>query len=234
MHLSCSLAAGEFFFFSLTQRRGALPPFRKQLFVCLHPGCEVSCTDEMLLDQHVKEHFEIPSTAANNLTDFGKHEQALEEAKCRVDEATSPPTELQTLPEGHLCLEPNCNKAFKWVGDLQRHRKTHQIGAKDYDCPATGCARKGLRGFWRSDKLRDHLLAKHGIDEEGKLIAKGVIAFPSIKPYLLGVANRKTPYEEANYRPIKFYLFAIPWQERHQQQVDTMEFRKHILVPKFW
>lgn len=169
----------------------------------------------MLLDQHVKKHFEIPLIAANNLTDFGNHEQALEEAKCRVDEAPSPPTEVQTLPDEYFCFEPNCNKAFKRAGDLKRHRKTHRTGAKDFDCPATGCARKGTKGFWRSDKLRDHLLAKHGIDEEGKLIATGVVLFPSIKPYLLGGANLKTWFEEANNRPIESYPFAIPRQERH-------------------
>lgn len=167
------------FFFTLTERRGGRSSHCS--LVCLYPGCEVCCTNEMLLDQHMKEHFEISPAAAKSLTDFGKHKQALEGAKCHVGEATSPSAELQNLPEGHLCLEPNCNRAYKRVSDLKRHRKTHQTGAKDYDCPVTGCIRKGPKGFWRSDKLRDHLLAKHGIDEKGRLIATGVqvVLFPA-------------------------------------------------------
>lgn len=165
----------------------------------------------MLLDKHVKEHFKIPLAAANPDYNSLNHEIALEETKGHVDDDTSHSIELQTPPQRYLCLEPNCNKGFSRVGDLQRHYKTHQTGAKDFDCPATGCARKGPNGFWRSDKLRDHLLYKHGIDQNGVLVATGVVLFPTMKQYLRGFET--TPYEKANYLPIDKYLIAISQQK---------------------
>ncbi|KAL8735766.1 MAG: hypothetical protein Q9166_000629 [cf. Caloplaca sp. 2 TL-2023] len=59
------------------------------------------------------------------------------------------------------CKVPDCNKAFCRKADLDRHLKNHQSGPRTYDCLAQKCPRKGLKGFWRLDKFKDHLDRKH-------------------------------------------------------------------------
>ncbi|KAL8857791.1 MAG: hypothetical protein Q9178_005691 [Gyalolechia marmorata] len=59
------------------------------------------------------------------------------------------------------CSVPDCDKAFGRKGDLQRHLKSHQSGPRSYNCVADGCPRRGMKGFWRRDKLKDHLDRKH-------------------------------------------------------------------------
>ncbi|KAL9023045.1 MAG: hypothetical protein Q9196_007415, partial [Gyalolechia fulgens] len=60
-----------------------------------------------------------------------------------------------------FCEAADCNKAYIRHGDLDRHRKSHGTGPKAYDCCVARCPRKGYKGFWRIDKLKDHLDCKH-------------------------------------------------------------------------
>ncbi|KAL8910956.1 MAG: hypothetical protein Q9172_007760 [Xanthocarpia lactea] len=59
------------------------------------------------------------------------------------------------------CGVPDCDKAFVRRSDLYRHLKSHQSGPRTYNCLADGCPRRGMKGFWRQDKLKDHLDRKH-------------------------------------------------------------------------
>ena len=59
------------------------------------------------------------------------------------------------------CGVPDCDKAFGRKSDLNRHLKSHQSGPRSHNCLADGCPRRGTKGFWRLDKLMDHLDRKH-------------------------------------------------------------------------
>lgn len=61
----------------------------------------------------------------------------------------------------HKCGVEDCDKAFLNKGDLVRHLQTHKSGPRTHDCLAEGCPRRGLKGFWRADKFKDHMDRKH-------------------------------------------------------------------------
>lgn len=61
-----------------------------------------------------------------------------------------PPT-----PQRPTCTE--CNQTFGRPSDLERHAKTHQEGAKVFQCDVKGCK----YGSKRKDKLRDHVRRRH-------------------------------------------------------------------------
>lgn len=63
------------------------------------------------------------------------------------------------------CQEPGCkSRPFKRKADLNRHSRTHD-SLKRYNCPAVDCERTGSHGFFRRDKLVDHILAGHKEDD---------------------------------------------------------------------
>ncbi|KAL9631502.1 MAG: hypothetical protein Q9204_004202 [Flavoplaca sp. TL-2023a] len=61
----------------------------------------------------------------------------------------------------HACGIEGCNKAFVRKADLSRHLESHKSGPRTYECPADKCPRKQTKGFWRMDKLKDHMERKH-------------------------------------------------------------------------
>ncbi len=61
----------------------------------------------------------------------------------------------------HKCGVEDCDKAFVNKSDLVRHLQTHKSGPRTYDCLAEGCPRRGLKGFWRVDKFKNHMDRKH-------------------------------------------------------------------------
>jgi hypothetical protein len=63
-------------------------------------------------------------------------------------------------PDRHTC--PHCPRTFKRLGDVKRHEKVHIPGQRRFHCRQAGCERKGGRGFYRRDKLRDHVKTVHG------------------------------------------------------------------------
>jgi hypothetical protein len=63
-------------------------------------------------------------------------------------------------PDRHTC--PHCPRTFKRPGDVKRHEKMHIPGQRRFHCWKVGCERKGWRGFYRRDKLRDHVKTVHG------------------------------------------------------------------------
>ena len=63
-------------------------------------------------------------------------------------------------PDRHTC--PHCPRTFKRLGDVKRHEKVHIPGQRRFHCRQAGCERKGWRGFYRRDKLRDHVKTVHG------------------------------------------------------------------------
>jgi hypothetical protein len=62
---------------------------------------------------------------------------------------------------GYVCTYPGCRRIepFKRKADLERHGKKHS--PPELNCEIEGCNRKGPRGFYRQDKLRDHQRQKH-------------------------------------------------------------------------
>lgn len=76
-------------------------------------------------------------------------------------DAKSKDSQITDSYKPFICKHKGCEKALRRMGDLQRHMKSHQDGIREYDCPAPKCRRKGDKGFYRLDKLKDHLNAKH-------------------------------------------------------------------------
>ena len=63
----------------------------------------------------------------------------------------------------YICLV--CSKAnFTWPDEFRRHMRKHVPGPRPYECPELGCSCKGELGFYRKDKLTDHLRNRHGRD----------------------------------------------------------------------
>jgi hypothetical protein len=59
----------------------------------------------------------------------------------------------------YLC--DRCDKTTGRAGDLRRHYKIHLPAQFKYHCPVEGCNRNGCAGFYRRDKLCDHLRKAH-------------------------------------------------------------------------
>lgn len=59
------------------------------------------------------------------------------------------------------CEIEDCDKTFSRKGDMERHSLSHESGPRAHDCLARRCRRKGTNGFWRLDKLKDHMDCKH-------------------------------------------------------------------------
>ena len=61
----------------------------------------------------------------------------------------------------HKCGVPDCDKAYARYSDLYRHLLSHNSGPRTHSCLADRCPRKGLNGFWRLDKSKEHMQRKH-------------------------------------------------------------------------
>ncbi len=63
---------------------------------------------------------------------------------------------------GIKCDFPGCSskRTFKRKYELQRHRKKH-TPRETFECPAINCKYRGPKAFYRSDKLKAHVLAGH-------------------------------------------------------------------------
>lgn len=57
------------------------------------------------------------------------------------------------------CRHPGCTTTVARAGELRRHIRKHQT--PHLSCLVNNCSRKGDNGFYRSDKLRDHLRCYH-------------------------------------------------------------------------
>jgi len=72
------------------------------------------------------------------------------------------------------CPLANCNLAFAWPSDLERHIRTVHTKDRSWRCPVENCDRS-IDGFVRKDKLDDHINKAHEnvrcpIDHCGALI----------------------------------------------------------------
>ncbi|KAL9614862.1 MAG: hypothetical protein Q9167_000695 [Letrouitia subvulpina] len=142
-------------------------------YVCLYPGCELRFTDEDLLDKHIKAHFSSASSGtswATKSNGIGSSSSADMSYMHHKPTSAVPTKDLGAMPyvkqasdrHGKIpCKEAGCEKVFGRLADLERHAKSHQIGPREFECLAPECRRKGVDGFWRIDKLKDHLAAKH-------------------------------------------------------------------------
>ncbi|KAF1995207.1 hypothetical protein P154DRAFT_624203 [Amniculicola lignicola CBS 123094] len=80
-------------------------------------------------------------------------------------------TPMRPIQSEHRCSHEGCkSKSFGRIYELNRHMKKHQQDGsqRKYDCPAVGCPRTGKLGFYRLDKLQDHLLRGHQDDSDIK------------------------------------------------------------------
>jgi hypothetical protein len=63
-----------------------------------------------------------------------------------------------------ICDSQGCkSKTFSSRTDLYRHQRAHETKIW-YSCAAEDCLRKGKKGFYREDKLMDHMIAAHDND----------------------------------------------------------------------
>jgi hypothetical protein len=56
-----------------------------------------------------------------------------------------------------------CPSVFNRAGDLRRHYRKHFASQYVHDCHVPGCNRTGVNGFYRRDKLANHLRQRHGL-----------------------------------------------------------------------
>jgi hypothetical protein len=73
----------------------------------------------------------------------------------------SSPSSNPISPDRHKC--PHCPRTFKRSGDVKRHEKVHIPDQRRFQCWQDGCKRRGRKGFYRRDKLRDHVKIVHGL-----------------------------------------------------------------------
>ncbi|KAL8682363.1 MAG: hypothetical protein Q9186_001553 [Xanthomendoza sp. 1 TL-2023] len=71
------------------------------------------------------------------------------------------PTKENNAEKKFVCDVAECNKAYSRYADMTRHLDSHKTGPRAHDCVASRCPRKGMKGFWRLDKLKDHMDRKH-------------------------------------------------------------------------
>lgn len=75
-------------------------------------------------------------------------------------------TDMSSKDEGYReelsCTFPGCTRkeAFRRKFELNRHMKKHTRNIS-YGCPIAACNRRGLRAFYRDDKLRAHIQSVH-------------------------------------------------------------------------
>ncbi|KAI4214572.1 MAG: hypothetical protein LQ351_002989 [Letrouitia transgressa] len=143
-------------------------------YVCLVSDCGLLFRDANLLDQHVKSHF-LPvspttswATQSNGAgsSPFGNNISGMPHGPASAATTGVPgvTTNVNQVREPRTkipCQQEGCDKVFGRLSDLERHARSHQSGPREFECPARKCRRKGVDGFWRVDKLKDHIAAKH-------------------------------------------------------------------------
>jgi hypothetical protein len=71
---------------------------------------------------------------------------------------------LRAHKRSFTCDSQGCkSKTFSSRTDLYRHQQAHETNIW-YSCAAEDCLRKGKKGFYREDKLIDHMIAAHDND----------------------------------------------------------------------
>lgn len=75
--------------------------------------------------------------------------------------ATSPLIDSSST-DGHVCS--HCHKRFGRQSDLKRHVGRHFPDQWEFHCKQPDCDRRGLKGFYRRDKLKTHERQVHGLD----------------------------------------------------------------------
>lgn len=194
------LRAGEFFDISL------LNPIRQShcgncsfslccfarwspLYLCLHPGCDMSYPSAEALDEHVGAHFgnqfaalEVNINHLHHPLDsaafdhgFNDHCPTFVAFKSSASGSTStinlpagPSFSINGLWNGQTrptC--PRCRRTFGRTSDLGRHSKKHQRGTSIYQCLVVGCKYKGS---YRKDKLDAHKRNCHGVRGGARLL----------------------------------------------------------------
>jgi hypothetical protein len=141
---------------------------------------------------------------------------------------------------GFVCDVAGCNsRPFARRGDLTRHKHGHNP-RQLHDCPASTCNRKGTRGFFRKDKLFDHILAGHDEDtpficpECGDDLPRDVVALHLEHRFLRGTPL--TRLDDYRTCPLPRCSFKVrctrsgDWSQKLQSHLcekhDTME-RRH-------
>lgn len=89
------------------------------------------------------------------------------------------------------------SKPCRTVYDLRRHKLIHDDTKERYSCMAHDCPRKGNKGFYRADKLTDHILAAHDSDtlftcpdEHYRVSCGGMVYSRDLMPLHIGYSNR--------------------------------------------
>lgn len=78
-----------------------------------------------------------------------------------MEPATPSRSDPATVAPGARYACAICKKTFRRPSDLQRHEGKHRSGPKKFDCPSERCAFKAERGFYRKDKMVNHVKNRH-------------------------------------------------------------------------
>lgn len=130
------------------------------------------------------------------------------------------------------CDFPGCHSraTFKRKYELQRHMKKHER-KETYPCPAIDCDRKGLRSFYRADKLVHHLGTGHGDNDSYLCPLAGCLTHPmSFDEIKLHARNH---YGRCN--PVVETLQRIPGSQRQcmlkncLKRLNILKMQSHLL-----
>ena len=70
----------------------------------------------------------------------------------------------------------HCPSSFNRKGDCTRHMRIHdEAHLAKFDCYIPGCPRKGLKGFPRRDKLREHVAARHPLSDFNRYLNSNLV-----------------------------------------------------------
>ncbi|KAK3867621.1 hypothetical protein Pcinc_026932 [Petrolisthes cinctipes] len=111
-------------------------------YACDYPGCEMRCKTPSRLKRHQLQHegsrYACPYENCNQT--FDTHIEL-----------------LQHMPNSHPRVCDICDRPFRQLRQLKKHRQSHENIVEAYFCPFVACT----RFYYRKNNLDTHIKAKH-------------------------------------------------------------------------
>jgi hypothetical protein len=125
--------------------------------------------DEGIAEEDLGNFFDFAGASMPNYPDLQSVPGSSMAAHISPGESTTPNHTAVSRSSGTSAAGPpkrrhqcnTCHRRFARRADRDRHSLTHNTHSpRPYSCSVPGCNRVGANGFWRFDKLNDHL-ARH-------------------------------------------------------------------------